>query len=124
MTKKEKEECAKQMDRELEAAIDANVIQLSPNVVQARMLLCVIRAGTAALVGNRASPTIARDLDVFKLFGSIYVEHSLGLRAMLKQFDSTTEERMTALAEDLVRGQLSEMLGKSLADALIKRGGG
>ncbi len=119
--KEEKQARMRELDQELEDAISGEQIQLSVDVIQARQLLCIHRAGCIALVDlSHVHSGIKAEELMFTLINSAYRERSQKLGTMLKQFDKTVEDRVAALAVGRVREQLTELLGKDVADALTR----
>ena len=114
MDKKRMEE----LDRLVDEAIEGEVIQLSPNIIQARLLLCVIRAGTIALVEYRGHRAIAGESVMFDLINTAYHEQVVRLKEMMQQFDDTVGKRMKGLSDGLLHEQLVEILGKDIMDVM------
>ena len=118
--KEEKQARMRELDQELEDAIDGEQIQLSVDVIQARLLLCVHRAGCIALTQlSHVHSGIRAEERMFTLVNSAYHERAVKLKSVLKQFDKTVEDRIAMLAVGRVYEQLVELLGKDAADALV-----
>lgn len=111
-----------EMDREMSKAVEAEMIQLSANVIQARMLLCIHRAGAIALGElTDARPAIMNEWLMFKLIAAKYPAYSTNLKEILKGFDKAVGDRMESLALGTCRNQLVELLGEEVADALLRK---
>ena len=109
-----------EMDQELQEEIEGEVLQLNLNVIQARMLLCIHRAGCMAMTDEGCdNPGVKVEALMFRMTGTAYPKQSLKLREALKAYDAMVEEKIAAIALGTVREQLTEMLGKDAADALL-----